>query len=206
MRSAPAASRPAIASRCFSPNRSRPSSAISPPTSSAPSPCRWRRSSASMRSATGLPLPARRRSSPTPPAWRSSPRSARDLPDLATILCTDGAAGDAEGLRDAVMPENGEPFDVGRHARRRSGADDLHLRHHRPAQGRAPRPSRAARPSARLRLHPRLSAAAGRPHLDAVRLGVGGRTAQRAPPRPVLRRAGRLRALPAVRSRRPPSP
>ncbi len=33
------------------------------------------------------------------------------LPTLATILCTDGAAGDAEDLA-AVISENGEPFDV----------------------------------------------------------------------------------------------
>ena len=38
-----------------------------------------------------------------------------------------------------------------RYLRRRPGDDDLHLRHHRPAEGRAACPSRAARPSARRR-------------------------------------------------------
>ena len=42
-------------------------------------------------------------------------------------------------------------FHAGRHRRRRSGDDDLHLRHHRPAQRRAARPSRFARPSSRHR-------------------------------------------------------
>ena len=83
----------ATAWRCSCRSRSRRRSAISPPTSSAPSPCRSPPCSDPMRFATGCRIPGPRRSSPTPPASRSSPAFGGDLPDLETILCIDGPIG-----------------------------------------------------------------------------------------------------------------
>ena len=85
---------------------------------------------------------------------------------------------------------------------RRSGHDDLHVRHHRPAQGRAACPSRAARPYAGDRDAARFLPAAGRPVLDAGRLGLGRRPARLLAAEPLLRRAGGGAPLRQVRSRR----
>ena len=68
-------------------------------------------------------------------------------------------------------------FHARRYGGRRSGADDLHLRHHRPAQGRAARASRAARARARRGNAALRISAGGRPLLDAGRLGLGRRSA-----------------------------
>ena len=113
----------------------------------------------------------------------------------------DGRAGrPGRGLRRGAG--SGEPrFRACRHLAGRSGDDDLHLRHHRSAEGRAARPPRAARPSARRADAARVPAAARRPALDAGRLGLGRRTPQRAPARPAFRRAGGLAELREVRSR-----
>ena len=92
-------------------------------------------------------------------------------------------------------------FHAGRHDARRSGADDLHLRHHRPGQGRAARASRAARPFARRRDAARVFPAAGRPVLDAGRLGLGRRPARLPAAEPASRRAGGGAPVREVRSR-----
>ena len=118
---------------------------------------------------------------------------------LALVLSVDGpaTAPTASSRRwRAPLPQ----FRAGRHRRRRSGADGLHLGHHRAAQGRAARPSRAARAPARHRVPARIPAAARRPVLDAGGLGLGGRPAQRAAAGPALRRAGGRRAVREVRS------
>ena len=73
---------------------------------------------------------------------------------------------------------------------RRSGDDDLHLGHHRPAQGRAACASRADRPHAGDRTAARVLPAARRPLLDAGRLGLGRRPARLPAAEPLLRRAG----------------
>ena len=62
-----------------------------------------------------------------------------------------------------------------RHRRRRSGDDDLHLRHDGAAEGRAARAPGAARPSAGRADAARVPAAGRRPALDAGRLGLGRR-------------------------------
>jgi acetyl-CoA synthetase len=67
------------------------------------------------------------------------------LPGLEHIFCVDGAA--ARFPRPVRGPAR--DFQAGEQPRRRSGADHLHIRHDRPAQGRAPCPPRATRPSAR---------------------------------------------------------
>ena len=90
---------------------------------------------------------------------------------------------------------------AGRYGGRRAGADGLHVGHDRTAQGRAPCAPRAARPPAGHRAPARVSAAAGRPVLDAGGLGLGRRPAQRAAAGPALRRAGGRRAPREVRSR-----
>ena len=73
-----------------------------------------------------------------------------EVPDLACVLSLDGA-GDGAGSFAAVAGARFGGFLSRRHRARRSGDDDLHLGHHRPAQGRAARPSRVARASARRR-------------------------------------------------------
>ena len=89
---------------------------------------------------------------------------------------------------------------------RRYRADDpaphhLHLRHHRPAEGRAACASRAARPPAGRGDEPRSPAAAGRPHLDAGRLGLDRRPARRAAAGAAPRRPRRRAALREVHRR-----
>ena len=91
---------------------------------------------------------------------------------------------------------------AGGHSRRRSGDDDLHLRHHRPAEGRARAASRAARPSARRRDSCTNFSAGGRPDVDAGGLGLGRRIAQRSAAGPLLRRAGGGAKIRQVRSGR----
>ncbi len=93
-------------------------------------------------------------------------------------------------------------FHAGRYIGRRSRDDGLHVRHDRPAQGRVARPSRADRAFARRRDASRFPAAARRPHLDAGRLGLGGRPAQCAVAGPALWRAGRCAPVREIRSGR----
>ena len=92
-------------------------------------------------------------------------------------------------------------FHAGRHHARRSRADDLHLRHHRPGEGRAARASRAARPSARRGDAARVFPATGRPVLDAGRLGLGRRPARLPAAEPASRRAGGGAQVREIRSR-----
>ena len=108
---------------------------------------------------------------------REARESAATCPTSKFVLSIDGAGRWRARLR-RLLARALRRFHAGRHRRRRSGADDLHLRHHRPAEGRAARASRAARPSARHRDAARFLAAAGRPVLDAGRLGLGGRPAR----------------------------
>ena len=161
-----------------------------------------RRCSAPTRSPTGWRMRAPRRWSPTRPGVAkrrgASGPSCRELEPMLSIDGPDGRRarlprGDRARTRRISRPLD---TDAGR-----SGADDLHVRHHRPAQGRAARPPRAARPSARLRAAARLLPAAGRPALDAGRLGLGGRPPQRAAAEPAFRRAGRGAEVRQVRSR-----
>ena len=172
---------------CRSRRRSRPR--ISRSTSSARSRCRSRCCSASRRSRYRL----------QDSGARALITNAHGLAKLAQIGRSRGgprarAVGRRRRRRRARFRRDAGArvvrFHAARHRGRRSGADDLHLGHHRPAEGRAARPSRAARASARHRVPPRIPAAAGRPVLDAGRLGLGRRPAQRAAARPALRRAG----------------
>ena len=185
-----AASGAATASRCCCRRARRCRSRMSRSTSSARWRCRSRPCSASTRSPIGCATPARRRSSPTPPGSRKLAAIADDLPDLAVVLSVDGPDGSAEGFARGARSAASPDFAPRRHRRRRPGDDDLHLRHDRPAEGRAARPPRAPRPSARRADAARVPAAAGRPALDAGRLGLGRRPPQRAPARPPFRRAG----------------
>ena len=77
-----------------------------------------------------------------------------------------------------------------RHRPGRSGAADLHLGDHRQPEGRAACRPRAARPPAGRDHAARFLPAAGRPLLDAGRLGLGRRTARRAVAVALPRRAG----------------
>ena len=90
---------------------------------------------------------------------------------------------------------------AGRHDAGRSRADDLHLRHDRPGEGRAARASRAARTSARHRDAARFFPARRRPVLDAGRLGLGRRPARLPAAEPAPRRAGGGAQVREVRSR-----
>ena len=89
---------------------------------------------------------------------------------------------------------------AGRYARRRSRADDLHLGHHGPAQGRAACPPRAARAPAGLRARARVLPPARRPDVDAGGLGLGRWAAQRHAALAALRRDGHRPQVREVRS------
>ncbi len=123
-----------------------------------------------------------------------------DIPELETVLCVDGPTSGAEGYAEATEPFDA-PFPTIELDAGRSGDDDIHLGHHGPAQGRAAWAPGAARPPARHLAYPRIRAAAGRPGLDAVRLGLGRRSAQCAPPGALFRYAGGVRAVPAASTR-----
>ena len=69
---------------------------MSPSTSSAPSPCRWRPLFGSDALAYRLRRPARRPSSPTQPGLAKLAADPAELPDLDRHLSTDGAGGRAE--------------------------------------------------------------------------------------------------------------
>ena len=110
-----------------------------------------------------------------------------ELPELSLVLSIDGPGDGALGLHETIARASAE-FHAGRHHAGRSRADDLHLRHHRPGEGRAARPSRAARSSAGRGDAARIFPAGGRPVLDAGRLGVGGRPARLPAAEPASRR------------------
>ena len=129
-------------------------------------------------------------------ACRCPRRSARPRTGSVDRRTGDGRRGFPCGARARVRR-----FHAGRHHARRSRADDLHLRHDRPAQRRAARPSRAARSSAGHRDAARISPAAGRPVLDAGGLGLGRRPARLPAAAPALRRAGGGAEVREVRSR-----
>ena len=139
--------------------------------------CRSRCCSAPTRSPTGCRIPARRRSSPTRRGWRSSPRSARERAGARTGALDRRAGDGALGFHETIARASSD-FTPRPTPRRRSGDDDLHLGHHRPAERRAARASRAARPHAGHRDAARFLPAAGRPVLDAGRLGLGRRPAR----------------------------
>ena len=125
--------------------------AISRSTSSAPSRCRSRCCSASRRSAYRL-ADSGARALITNAQGLAKLAGIRDaLPDLELVLSIDGAA-TARWTFDATLARASRRFHAGATTRGRSGADDLHLRHDRPAEGRAARPSRPARASARHRV------------------------------------------------------
>ena len=92
-------------------------------------------------------------------------------------------------------------FHAGRYRGRRSGDDDLHLRHHRAAQGRAARAPRAARPHAGDRAAAGVLPASRRPVLDPGGLGLGRGAARLPAAEPLLRGAGGGEALRQVRPR-----
>ena len=85
-----------------------------------------------------------------------------------------------------------------------AGAARLHLRHDRAAEGRTARAPRARRPPAGLRALARLLPAAGRPDLDARRLGLDRRALRRRHAGPRARRSRRRvpHARGSTRSRR----
>ena len=123
-----------------------------------------------------------------------------ELPELSLVLSIDGPGEGALGLArdDRARVRR---LHAGRHDAGRSRADDLHLRHHRPGEGRAARPSRAARAPARRRDAARFLPAAGRPVLDAGRLGLGRRPARLPAAEPASRRRGGGAPVREVRSR-----
>ena len=167
-------------------DRRRPTSR---PISSARSPCRCSRCSVPRRWNTGWAIPARGRSSPIATACAKLAEIRAGLPDLTHRAVHRRRRRRAAWISTAAGGQS-RRVRAGRHRRRRSGAHHLHLGHHRPAQGRAARPSRAARSSAGRRDEPRPPAAAGRPHLDAGRLGLDRRAARRADAGAASRRAG----------------
>ena len=120
------------------------------------------------------------------------------LAALEHIFCIDGTLEFAAHLHDACAPM-ASAVRGPRHQPRRPLPDDLHLRHHRPAQGRAARPPGVAGPPARRPVRPRVPAPARRPDVDALRLGMGGRAAQRAAAVAPFRRAGAGLPFPQVR-------
>ena len=150
-------------------------------------PAEFRRQGA--RSPTPRGSPRSPRSGATAGACRPSARSCRSTApgDGALGICADAGAR-VVGIR------------AGCDRGRRSGADGLHLRHHRPAQGRAARPSRADRPHAGDRAAARFLSAARRPVLDAGGLGLGRRPARLPVAEPLLRRAGGGAPVRQVRS------
>ena len=80
-----------------------------------------------------------------------------------------------------------------------SGVVDLHLRHHRAAEGRAACAPDRHRPPAVDGDGPRVLPQAGRPVLDAGRLGMGRGTSRHAASRLAPRRAGRGASVPEIR-------
>ena len=92
----------------------------------------------------------------------SSPRSAATCPTSRSCSRSTARA-TARSASTTRLRARVAGVHAGAHGGRRSRADDLHLGHHRPAEGRAARPPRAARPSARHRVAARVPAAAGRP-------------------------------------------
>ena len=147
-RSAPGASGPAIAWASSSRSGPRPRSPTSPSTSSARSPCRSPSSSAPTRSRCVSATRSRRRDRRSRVARRVAERGLeaiaidvdRDLPHLLA----------------AASPR----FDAAATGPDTPGARRLHLRHDRPAEGRAPRSPRPLRPPAGVRALARLLPAA----------------------------------------------
>ena len=129
MRCARAASCRATASRSCCRRGAACSPPISPPTSSAPSRCPWRHCSASMRWPIGWAIPARRCWSRTPPGSPRPGRSPSRCPSWRCPISIDGADRDALGW-DALLADASPDFTAVDTRPRRSGADDLHLRHH----------------------------------------------------------------------------
>ena len=193
MRSRRTASSAATASRSCCRRRRRSRRSTSRSTSSAPLRCRSPCCSAPTRSPIACRTPARRRVITNAPGLAKLAEIRRSQGDalagLQLVLSIDGPGDGALGFpRDAGARVRG--FRAGRDRGRRSGDDDLHLGHHRPAQGRAARPSRADRPYAGHRAAARVLPAARRPLLDAGRLGLGRRPARLPAAEPLLRRAG----------------
>ena len=141
----------AIGSRSCCRNRPRSRSRISPSTSSARSRCRSRDFSASTPSPIGSRIPARRAWSPTRRGSRNCAPSP-ERPRLSLVISLDGDDGEAKGFTKFCERES-TSLSAARHEPRRSGADDLHLRHDRPAERSAAWPPRAPRPPSLRRRH-----------------------------------------------------
>ena len=122
------------------------------------------------------------------------------LPELSLVLSIDGPGEGALGLHETIARAS-DRVHAGRHHAGRSRADDLHLRHHRPGEGRAARPSRAARPHAGRRDAARVLPAGRRPVLDAGRLGLGRRPARLPAAEPASRRRRGGAPVREIRSR-----
>ena len=124
------------------------------------------------------------------------------LPHLKTIIVIGAGKDGAHFLDwDTLLGAASDSFSDARHARRGSGAADLHLGHDRPAQGRAACPSHDAGLGAAGGAVAEPLAARQRDHVDAGRMGVDRRPVRRAVPGLVLRHAGAGPPLRQVRSR-----
>ena len=123
------------------------------------------------------------------------------LPELQVVVVCRGE-NTGEALDFQALVDQGSPaFTPARTPGRRSGPDHLHLRHHRPAQGGAARPSGAARASAGVRVPPQLLSRRRRPLLDPGRLGLDRRPDRRAAAELALRDPGAGPPGAQVRSR-----
>ena len=201
-RSRRTASRAATASRSCCRRRPRSRRSTSRSTSSAPSRCRSPCCSAPMRSAYRLQNAGAKALITNAQGLAKLAEIAQaTLPGLQLMLSVDGPGDGALGFH---ADARSAPPPISRRVATAAddpGDDDLHLRHHRPAQGRAACPSRAARPHAGHRDAARFLPAAGRPVLDAGRLGLGRRPARLPAAEPLLRRAGGGAPVRQVRSR-----
>ena len=105
----------------------------------------------------------------------------KDLPNLKLVLSLDGAGQGALGFADALARASSDftPVDT--------AADDPAMMVYTSG-------------TTRRRNTPRLLSSARRPHLDAGRLGLGGRSAQCPVARPALWRAGRCAPVREIRS------
>ena len=113
------------------------------------------------------------------------------FPRLAHVVGVAGARGEDIVDYDAMVAAASPALRRGGHRRRRSGADRLYQRHHRPAQGRADAARLPARQPAGLHPFARRLSAAGRPVLVAGGLGVDRRPHGRAAAHALFRPADR---------------
>ena len=155
----------------------------------APSRFRCRICSDRTRSPTACAMPARRSRSWTPTPCPGCGARAPSSADLRHVIGVAGARETGVHAWEDLLERASARYEPARHRRRRPGADHLHQRHHRRAEGRADSASRPAGQSAGLRLLARLLPAARRHVLVAGGLGLDRRAVRRAAADAALRPA-----------------